>query len=104
MTVQDAIYPYARDHLHFPEHLTGGIEPHKVKHLFYWGTDRADVIVDVSKSVDTKIDALAKHESQIPGLSFGSRMDVRMCGRHADTAKGYGFEYGEAFRRLTART
>ncbi len=103
ITVQDAIYPYARDHLHFPEHLVDGIKPHKVKHLFYWGTDRANIIVDVSDSVDTKINALAKHESQIPGLSFGSDMAQRMRSRHTDTAKGYGFEYGEAFRRLTAR-
>ncbi len=103
ITVQDAIYPYARDHLHFSEQLTDEIEPHKVKHLFYWGTDQANVIVDVSNSVDTKIKALAKHESQIPGLSFGSDMDLRMRQRHTDAAKGYGFEYGEAFRRLTAR-
>ena len=104
ITVQDAIYPYARDHLHFPEQLTGGIEPHKVKYLFYWGTDQANVIVDVSNSVDTKINALAKHKSQVPGLSSGSDMDLRMRGRHVDAAKGYGFEYGEAFRRLTSRT
>ena len=104
LTVQDAIYPYARDHLHFPEQLIDGIEPHKVRHLFYWGTDRANVIVDVSKSVDTKINALAEHNSQIPGLSFGSDTDLRMRGRHRNAAKGYGFEYGEAFRRLTART
>jgi LmbE family N-acetylglucosaminyl deacetylase len=104
ITVQDAVYPYARDHLHFPEHLVDGIEPHKVKHLLYWGTDQPDVIVDVSNSVDTKINALAKHESQIAGLSFGSDMDKRLRGRHIDAAKGYGFEYGDTFRRLTART
>lgn len=104
ITVQDAIYPYARDHLHFPDQLTGGIEPHKVKHLLYWGTDNASVIVDVSASVDTKIKALAEHKSQIPGLSFGSDMDRRMRTRHTDAAKGYGFEYGDTFRRLTART
>jgi LmbE family N-acetylglucosaminyl deacetylase len=104
ITVQDAIYPYARDHLHFPEHLVDGIEPYKVKHIFFWGTDQPNVIVDVSNSVDTKIEALSKHESQLPGLSFGSDMDLRMRGRHSDAAKGYGFKYGESFRRLTART
>ena len=103
-TVQDAIYPYARDHLHFPGQLVDGIEPHKVKHLLFWGTDRANVLIDVSDSVDTKIKALAEHKSQIPGLSFGSDMDRRMRERHIDAAKGYGFEYGDTFRRLTART
>jgi LmbE family N-acetylglucosaminyl deacetylase len=104
ITVQDAIYPYARDHLHFPEHLVDGIEPYKVKHLFFWGTDQSNVIVDVSDSVDTKIKALSKHESQLPGLSFGSDMELRMRSRHSDAATGYGFKYGESFRRLTART
>ncbi len=104
ITVQDAIYPYARDHLHFPEQLVDGVEPCKVKHLMFWGTDQADVIVDVSNSVDTKITALSKHESQIAGLSFGSDMDRRLRGRHIEAAKGYGFEYGDTFRRLTART
>src|SRR4029450_8334409 len=36
----DAVYPYARDHLHFPEHITReGLEPHKVRELWYWGAD-----------------------------------------------------------------
>jgi len=104
VTVQDAIYPYARDHLHFPEQLVDGVEPYKVKHLLLWGSDQPDVIVDVSDSVDTKINALAKHKSQLPGLSFGSDMDTRMRSRHTETAKGSGYRYGEAFRRLTART
>jgi LmbE family N-acetylglucosaminyl deacetylase len=104
ITVQDAIYPYARDHLHFPEQLVDGIEPYKVKHLLFWGTDHPDVLVDVSDSVDMKIEALAKHASQLPGLSFGSDMDNRMRDRHTEAAKGYDFKYGEQFRRLTART
>ena len=45
----DAVYPFARDHLHFPEHITrDGLEPHKVRELWYWGTDEPDVIVDVT--------------------------------------------------------
>jgi LmbE family N-acetylglucosaminyl deacetylase len=103
ITVQDAVYPYARDHLHFPEQLVNGIEPYKVKHIFFWSTDIPDVIVNVSDSVDTKINALSKHESQLQGLSFGSEIDLRMRNRHSDVAKGYGFKYGESFRRLTTR-
>ena len=34
----DAVYPYARDHLHFADHITQeGLEPHKVRELWYWG-------------------------------------------------------------------
>lgn len=104
ITVQDGVYPYARDHLHFPEHLVTGIKPYKVKHIFFWGTDIPDVIVNVTDSVDTKIKALSKHESQLQGLSFGPEVEIRMRTRHSYVAKGYGFKYGESFRRLTTRT
>ena len=75
-----------------------------LKRMFEMHSDQPDAIVDVSDSVDTKINALAKHESQLPGLSFGSDIDMRIRSRHTETAKGYGFLYGETFRRLTART
>src|SRR5712691_1255639 len=40
ITATDAVYPYARDHLHFPEHLRdAGLEPHRVRELWYWGMD-----------------------------------------------------------------
>jgi LmbE family N-acetylglucosaminyl deacetylase len=103
-TAQDAVYPYARDHLHFPEQIIDEIKPYKVKHLFFWGGEQPNVIVDITNSINTKIKALAKHESQIAGLSFGSDMDLRIREQHMVEARNYNFKYGEAFRRLTART
>src|SRR5262245_57948582 len=45
----DAASPDARGHLHFPEHVTrDGLEPHKVRELWYWGADEPDTIVDVT--------------------------------------------------------
>src|SRR5262245_22943154 len=36
----DAVYPYARDHLHFPDQITReGLEPHRVRELWYWSPD-----------------------------------------------------------------
>ena len=102
-TVQDAIYPYARDHLHFPEQLTDEIKPYKVEHLFFWGSDQPNIIIDVTGSINTKIEALAKHESQITGLSFGSDIDLHLREQHMEEARNYNFEYGETFRMLTAR-
>jgi LmbE family N-acetylglucosaminyl deacetylase len=102
----DAVYPFARDHLHFPEHITDeGLEPHKVRELWYWGADEPDVIVDVTDSIDRQIAALARHESQVGGLSVGpdETIEHRVKARAAELAMGYGFKYGEAFRRLIAR-
>ena len=102
-TVQDAIYPYARDHLHFPDQLTDEIKTYKVKHLFFWGSDQPNIIIDVTDSIDKKIEALEKHESQISGLSFGSDLNLHIRKQHMEEATSYNFEYGETFRMLTAR-
>jgi LmbE family N-acetylglucosaminyl deacetylase len=66
----DAVYPYARDHLHFPEHLEkDGLQPHKVRELLMWGADEPDTIIDVSDTIETKVAALLKHDSQVGGLA-----------------------------------
>jgi LmbE family N-acetylglucosaminyl deacetylase len=102
----DAVYPFARDHLHFPEQITrDGLEPHKVRELWYWGMDEPNVIVDVTDSVDKQIAALVRHESQMPGFNVpaGETIGQRVKRNAADHATGYDFEYGAVFRRLIAR-
>ncbi|HUO62127.1 MAG TPA: PIG-L deacetylase family protein [Terriglobales bacterium] len=102
----DAVYPFARDHLHFPEHITrDGLEPHKVRELWYWGMDEPNVIVDVTGSIDQQIAALVRHESQMPGFNVtaGETIGQRVKRNAADHATGYDFEYGAVFRRLIAR-
>jgi LmbE family N-acetylglucosaminyl deacetylase len=105
ITTTDAVYPYARDHLHFPEHLAEGLEPHKVRELWYWGMDEPNVIVDVTASIDRQVAALMRHASQVPGFSVppGQSIGERVKRSAADHANGYGFEYGAVFRRLIAR-
>ena len=103
----DAVYPFARDHLHFPEHIVReGLEPHKVRELWYWGADEPDVIVDVSTSIDKQIAALVRHESQMPGFNVGQgeTNGERVKKGTAERARGYGFKHAAAFRRLIARS
>jgi LmbE family N-acetylglucosaminyl deacetylase len=102
----DAVYPFARDHLHFAEQITQeGLEPHKVRELWFWGADEPNVLVDITSTIDRQVRALERHESQVPGLSVepGQSLEERVKKRSAELAKGYGFEYGEAFRRIIAR-
>jgi LmbE family N-acetylglucosaminyl deacetylase len=102
----DAVYPYARDHLHFPEQVaTENLQPHKVRELWYWGMDEPDVIVDVTGFIDKQIAALVRHESQMPGFNVpkGETIGQRVTKRAAEIAEGYGFTHGAVFRRLTAR-
>src|SRR2546426_12030474 len=102
----DAVYPYARDHLHFPEQITrDGLEPHKVRELWYWGMDEPDVIVDVTDSIDRQIAGLIRHESQVSGFNVPAGLTIgdRVKKNAAEHAEGFGFQYGAVFRRLLAR-
>ena len=102
----DAVYPFARDHLHFSEQITGeGLEPHRVRELWYWGADEPDVIVDVSDWIDRQIAALARHESQMSGFNVPESESIgeRVKRQAAELAEGYGFAHGSVFRRLIAR-
>ena len=106
ITATDAVYPFARDHLHFPDQITvDGLEPHKVRELWYWGADEPDVIVDVTESIDRQIAGLIRHESQVPGFNVpeGHTIGERVKKNAAENAEGYGFQYGAMFRRLIAR-
>jgi LmbE family N-acetylglucosaminyl deacetylase len=107
LATTDAVYPFARDHLHFPEHITkDGLEPHKVRELWYWGMDEPNVIVDVTGSIDRQVAALARHQSQLPGFNVSAEETIgqRLRRHAAELAAGHGFEYGAVFRRLIARS
>lgn len=102
----DAVYPYARDHLHFPEQVTrDALQPHKVRELWYWGMDEPNVIVDITDSIEPQIAALIRHQSQLPGFNVpaGETIGQRLKRHAAELAEGYGFPYGAVFRRLIAR-
>ena len=102
MAVQDAIFPFARDRLHFPEQINAGLEPHKVTEQLFWDGDGPDVIVDVSGCVPKQAEALERHHSQLAGLPCGQEPLEWLRTRSRDVAMCESFEGGEVFRRLVA--
>ena len=100
--VQDSIFPFARDRLHFPEQIQAGLEPHKVGELLFWESEAPNTIVDVSGHLETQAEALGQHRSQLAGLACGSDPAGWLLERSRATAAGEAFENGEAFRRLIA--
>lgn len=106
LATTDAVYPFARDHLHFPEQIAReGLEPHRVRELWYWGADEPNVIIDVTDGIERQVAALVRHESQVPGFNVadGETIGTRVRRNAAELARGYGFQYGAVFRRLIAR-
>jgi LmbE family N-acetylglucosaminyl deacetylase len=63
----DAVYPAARDRLNFPEQVAEGLQPHKARELYLWGTNQPNCDVDITAVVETKIEALLLHGSQFEG-------------------------------------
>ncbi len=91
----DAVFPTARDRLTFPELLAEGFEPHKVAQIWLGGTEKANVVVDISATLELKKRAMLAHPSQLGPeiVEFAAQM-----GRWG--AEGQEFEFGEAFRRI----
>lgn len=95
-----AVYPDSRNEFAFPELLAEGHEPHAVPEVWMMGTAGADHYVDITDTIDAKIEALLSHQSQMqqPG-----EMPQRIREWAADTAKRAGYADGrlaEGFRRV----
>lgn len=97
LATHDSVYPTARDHLYFPDHLAEGIEPHKTAEIWYFGSEVPDVFVDITDTFDGKIHALKAHQTQV-GAAEG--LEDRLRERHLDLAKDQPFELAEAFKSV----
>lgn len=98
----DAVYPLARSHLSYPEHLEEGLEPHRVQEVLLAGTDQPDYYVDVSDFFHKKIQALRRHKSQI-GRYPARELRKRVRERMSEVGKEAGYKLAEAFRRIEWR-
>ena len=93
----DAVYPYARHHLYFPEHLEEGLKPHKVAEIYTPSNDEPEVVVDISDVIDVRIKALQAHVSQI---ADPDGLAERVLSRRSDLAEKHGYKYAEGFTRF----
>jgi LmbE family N-acetylglucosaminyl deacetylase len=94
----DAVFPYARDHLSYPDLIREGLQPHKVKEVLLWGTEDVNYRSDISATFSTKLAALQCHQSQVGHLRSGE-LEERLRERHQGMAEGEGFQLAEGFHR-----
>jgi LmbE family N-acetylglucosaminyl deacetylase len=94
----DAVYPAARDRMTFPELLAEGLETHKVREVYVTGTDSANIWVDITAHIGTKVASLRAHESQV-GHWDPEPMVREWSARTATEHPGNG-ELAEGFRYL----
>ena len=100
----DAVFPCARDHLHFEELWRDeGLEPHKTGTVLFWGTETPTIHVGIDSALEAKLVAVKAGENRTADRTSEEIEEfVRQLGREG--AGDSGDEYGEAFRRITFRT
>lgn len=111
----------------FPEHFAAGLQPREVQDKYYFAR-RPEVtrVVDISKQIDKKVDAIRANVAKGPGGHSGSRLRAELAARHQrlpllgdddltadrnyirefslthnrELGRQYGVEYAEAFHYI----
>ncbi len=92
----EAVFPAAEMNLLYPDLVTEGLTGHKPNYVYISTHEDPDYYVDVTETIELKIEALRQHHSQLGDWDPGPRIRDR-C---AELGKQGGCEYAECFRRM----
>ncbi len=93
----DAIFPAAGQPNLFEELEAEGLTAHKPYKVYITSWDDATTFVNISDTIDLKIEALRQHKSQMKDWDPSDRMRKAA----EESAKGKDMEYAEGFRVVT---
>ena len=93
----DAVYPAARNPMAFPGLVREGLAPHAVRRLYLFWPNTPSCWVDVTATLQRRIDALACHASQV---REPAAMADRVRRWAAEEGAAIGVAAGEAFRLI----
>lgn len=88
---------------YFPQHVAEGLAPYKPRDIYLFGAHEPNYWVDVTETIDLKVEALRQHKTQLgkrvepPQLEDFAR---RIKARSAEAGKKIGVEYAEAFHKM----
>jgi LmbE family N-acetylglucosaminyl deacetylase len=94
--VLDCVYPLARDRLAFPE-LLPEYGSHNVREIYVIQWERPGLVIDVTDTMDLKLEAIRWHASQIGDLKA---FEARMRNRAAIIGQDKGYSYAEGFDQI----
>lgn len=97
----DAIFPYARDYLAYPDLIDEGLEPHKVAEILFFAAEDINLRQDITATFDKKLAALRCHESQTKEFPMDD-LETWLRDRCREMAEGEPYELAEAFHRVEA--
>lgn len=95
----DAVFPAAEMPLLYPELEADGLTPHKVSYVLISNPVDASFFVDISDTLNIKLEALRAHRSQLQDWD----PEEPISSWAAEIGKKVGFKYAEAFRLITLR-
>jgi LmbE family N-acetylglucosaminyl deacetylase len=83
--------------LAFVELREEGLEPHRVREIFVAATADPDTWIDITDTIDLKIEALRQHASQFPGGWDPGEMIREWA---AESGAQVNLTYAETFKRI----
>lgn len=96
----DAVFPAAEMPLLYPDLDEEGLDPHKVNYVYISRpVSGPNYYIDITETIDVKIEALRQHASQLGEWDPTERLKKW----NSETGKQVGFQYAEAFRRITLK-
>jgi LmbE family N-acetylglucosaminyl deacetylase len=96
LAVFDAVYPAAGTATYIPQ-PDEGLPPHKVREVYFGGTGQPNTFVDITDTIELKIQALASHRSQLTDSDEIAKYVRDLAARNGEKM---GCRYAECFRRL----
>jgi LmbE family N-acetylglucosaminyl deacetylase len=96
LAVFDAVYPAAGTATYTPQPDLG-LPPHKVREVYFSGSTHPNTHVDITDTIDLKIQALTSHRSQLTDPQEIAKYVREIAARHGEQV---GCRYAERFRRL----
>lgn len=93
----DAIWAAREWHI-FAEQLSGDEEPWRVSMAYLFWTDHEDHWEDISPTIDTLIEGLSRHVSQVG--TEREKLDARLRERSAKAGAEHGLAHAEGFKRI----
>jgi LmbE family N-acetylglucosaminyl deacetylase len=96
LAVFDAVYPAAGTSTYTPQ-PDEGLPPHKVREVYFSGSAQPNTYVDITDTIELKIQALQSHRSQLPDAGDIAQYVREIAARNGERI---GCRYAEGFRRL----
>jgi LmbE family N-acetylglucosaminyl deacetylase len=90
----------ARDRLYFAEQIDEGLSPCRISRALLFASDQPDYWVDIGPTMEKKIKALGRHQSQVIQWP---QWEERMRQRAETAGAAQGLKFAEPFKRLILR-